>query len=557
MRQPRIGLPARPLMGAWACTLVLAVGCGPAEELDAAKSEEPMTLGKKENPVVYGTDDRQDVYAHPNATLRARAQQATVAVMDFDSFDATNPNNVTFPPWTLGQVYGLCTTERFRDDPVVAGCSGTLIDDDLVLTAGHCIKNAEECANKRFVFNYYRPAAGTLKTVTTEDIFSCASIVAHKLEDVGGRMLDYAILRLDRPATPRFTPAPVRLSNTALSTGQNVAVIGCGSGIPFKIDSGGSVRDARAGMRDYFVASTDTFGGNSGSGVYETSNYAVTGILVRGDTDYVENGTCNVVNTCSETGCAGEAITYVYPALLELCTATHNGSQRLCANLPLPPPPPANSYTYTASNTNNAQRNTVNKLFTLAAGDVLEVGTCGLEGATGSGDTFLRLENAAGSEVAHNDDSDMCGNANSYIKYIVPSAGAYTVRAGCFDNGGCGGTVVWKVTPGSGGSRGSFDFSASNTDSAVQNTVNENVTLTAGQVIRLGTCTVSGAAGSGDTYLRLYGPAGTEVAENDDSCDALSYLSYIVPAGAGGTYQIRAGCFSGDSCGGTVAYTVQ
>jgi hypothetical protein len=157
----------------------------------------------------------------------------------------------------------------------------------------------------------------------------------------------------------------------------------------------------------------------------------------------------------------------------------------------------------------------------------------------GRGRVLAELKNAAGTEVAHNDDSDLCGNSNSYIKHIVPSAGAYTVHAGCFDNGGCGGTVVWKVTPGSAGASGSFIFSASNTDSAQKNTVNKNVTLAAGQVIQLGTCTVSGASGSGDTYLRLYGPAGTQVAENDDSCNALSYLSYTVPAGASGTYQIR------------------
>ncbi|WNG36410.1 trypsin-like serine protease [Archangium violaceum] len=556
MRRPRFGLHARPLAGALACTLTLAVGCGPAEELEAAKSDEAATIGKKAGRIVYGTDDRQDVYAHPNATLRARAQQATVALMEPGSFDATDPNNVTFSDWTLGEAYNLCTTERFRDDPIAAGCSGTLIDDDLVLTAGHCVLDAADCANKRFVFNYYRPAAGTLKTVTTEDIFSCASIVARKLEDVGGRNLDYAILRLDRPATPRFTPAPVRMNNTALSTGQNVAVIGCGSGVPFKIDSGGSVRDPRSGTRDYFVASTDTFGGNSGSGVYETSGYTVAGILVRGDEDYVSNGSCNVVNKCSETGCGGESITYVYPAIQELCAVTNNGSQRLCGNLPPPPPPPANSYTYTASNTNSAQQNTADKTLTLAAGDVLEVGTCGLEDAAGSGDTFLRLHGPAGTQVAENDDSDSgsCDNNNSYIKYTVPSAGAYTVRAGCYDNGSCSGTVVWKVTR---SASGSFNFSASNTDSAQKNTVNQNVTLAAGQVIQLGTCTVSGAAGSGDTFLRLYGPAGTQVAENDDTCEVLSYLDYTVPAGAGGTYQIRAGCFGNESCSGTVAYTVQ
>ncbi|HWN69422.1 MAG TPA: serine protease, partial [Haliangium sp.] len=269
--------------------------------------------------VVYGTDNRQDVFAHPNATLRARAQQSTVALMRPSSINTSNPNNVTFSSSTLQSAFNLCSTERFLSDPTPAFCSGTLIDDDLVLTAGHCVTSASDCSNTRFVFNFFRPTATTLQTVTTADVFSCTSIVARTLGTVGGQNLDFAVLRIDRAATPRFVPAPIRPGNTALAAGQNVAVIGSGSGIPFKIDSGGAVRDARAGTLDYFVANTDTFGGNSGSGVYENSGYTVAGILVRGETDYVTSGSCRIVNTCTETGCRGEDITYVRPAIDAYC----------------------------------------------------------------------------------------------------------------------------------------------------------------------------------------------------------------------------------------------
>jgi microsomal dipeptidase-like Zn-dependent dipeptidase len=102
---------------------------------------------------------------------------------------------------------------------------------------------------------------------------------------------------------------------------------------------------------------------------------------------------------------------------------------------------------------------------------------------------------------------------------------------------------------------GSFSYSATNTNSAQQNTVNHNVMVSAGQTLRIGTCSVSGASGSGDTYLRVYGPGGTQVAYNDDSCGVLTYLSYT--ASQTGIYQVRAGCYSGGSCSGTVAYTIQ
>jgi V8-like Glu-specific endopeptidase len=299
------------------------VACG-----GGVASVDETSVNTDERGVVYGTDNRMDVYAHPDATLRLRAQESTVALMSKSTINASNPNNVRFSAETLGSAYGLCSSERFRDDPTAAFCSGTLIDDDLVLTAGHCITNSSDCSDTRFVFNYYRTGASSMQTVTTADIFACASIVVRKEGYVGSQKLDYAVVKLDRPATPRFTPAPVRLENVAMSVGQNVAVIGSGSGIPFKIDSGGSVRDARASVLDWFEASTDTFGGNSGSGVYETSSHKVVGILVRGDTDYRSNGGCYVVNVCSESGCNGEGITYVYPALAAYC-ASHD-SARLC-----------------------------------------------------------------------------------------------------------------------------------------------------------------------------------------------------------------------------------
>ncbi|HEU4408176.1 MAG TPA: serine protease [Polyangiaceae bacterium] len=512
--------------------------------------------GAQADEVVYGTDDRQDVFAHPNAALVARARQSTVALMSPSGFNATNPNNVTFNGQTLQASQNLCSNQRFLSDPTPAFCSGTLIDDDLVLTAGHCITSQSACNGTRFVFNFFRPSAGTLQTVTTQDIFSCASLVVRQQGTVNGQNLDYAIVRLDRAATPRFVPAPVREGNSAMAAGQNVAVIGSGSGIPFKIDSGGSVRDPRAGVLDFFVASTDTFGGNSGSGVYETANNTVAGILVRGETDYVSNGSCNVVNVCSETGCRGEDITYVRPAINAYCaTAT---SARLCSSQPPPPPPPPpppgeNSFSYSGSNTNSAQQNTTNRVVALKAGDKITVATCGLSGSAFTGDTFLRLAGPTGAQVASNDDA--CGGRGSSLTHTAAAAGNFEIRAGCFGSTSCTGTVVFQITAGAPPAGGSFAFNESNTNSAQQSTTNQTVALTAGQTIQFGTCTVPGASGTGDTFLRLFNPSGVQVASNDDSCGSLSFASHT--AAVSGNFQIRAGCFNNTSCTGTVAYTVQ
>jgi len=103
---------------------------------------------------------------------------------------------------------------------------------------------------------------------------------------------------------------------------------------------------------------------------------------------------------------------------------------------------------------------------------------------------------------------------------------------------------------------GSFYYSASNTSSANQNTTNVPVALPGGATFVVGTCGLPDASAIGDTYLRLFDANGQQVAASDDACGSLSSnISYTVPANAGGTYTIRAGCYSSLSCSGTVAYT--
>lgn len=300
--------------------------------LAACTSCSESAIDQVSQPVVYGTDDRTDVYAHPSAELRALAQRSIVALMYSRHVDASNPMSVTFPSRTLAVKESLCAGERFAEDPTAAYCSGTLIDDDLVLTAGHCVETAAECADTKIAFNYYRDSATSLAPATSEDIFQCASIVTRENRTLAdGTELDYEIIRIDRAAAPRFAPASVR-RHGVVAMGQPIAVIGFGSGIPAKIDSGGSVTDPRAGFTDYFDANTDTFGGNSGSGVFDLGSNELIGVLVRGATDYVERSGCFVVNQCAATpgaaDCDGESISHVQRALDDFCA--HNTSARLC-----------------------------------------------------------------------------------------------------------------------------------------------------------------------------------------------------------------------------------
>ncbi len=283
--------------------------------------------------VVYGDDDRRDHYDHADQDLRDLTANAIVAFFERGDLDRSDPNDIRVVGGTLSQSTGVCSSERFADQPTAADCSATLIDDDLVLTAGHCMSSNSACNNHLFAFNYYMEDADNLTTMTSDDVYSCAEIIVQRVSGGGfgggnGEEHDYAIFRLDRPATPHHQPAVVSQDTNALNPGDSVTVIGFGSGLPAKIDDGGEVIDGRSGTLDYFSATTDTFGGNSGSGVFNDDNEVV-GILVRGDQDYAWNGNCRVVNTLPTTGVGGEGISYAMNAISDLCDQGYP-SERLC-----------------------------------------------------------------------------------------------------------------------------------------------------------------------------------------------------------------------------------
>ena len=291
----------------------------------AATSDE----GHANSPIIYDQDDRQDLYAHPDTALREVVRRSIVAFMPAASVDQSNPSNVRLIGGALGDVEVLCAGERFFDQPAVAECSGTLIADDLVLTEGHCLPRDADCPATRIVFGYYYDAPGVLHPITNDDVFRCAEVLVRANGNVGSQVHDYAIARLDRSATPRFAPVRVSRSVDAIATGRRLAVIGFGSGVPAKIDTGAIVIDPRAAALDYFYASSDTFPGNSGSAVLDRDTRVLVGTLMGGEgEDYVQRGDCWVVNHCVAPPCPGEQINYVHHAIQALCAT--GSSSRLC-----------------------------------------------------------------------------------------------------------------------------------------------------------------------------------------------------------------------------------
>jgi len=252
--------------------------------------------------VIYGEDNRKDIYEVNDQNVRNLA--ASTAVL-FNASDVIPvQGGYKLRGESFGKAMNLCKDEPFYEQPSGGFCSGFLVGEDTFVTAGHCIRSEQACKNVRFVFNYAVYQKGVMPTeVSTDDVYECKKIIARK-ELANGA--DYAVVQLDRP-NKKYRPLQVNHTRK-IKPGTDVMVIGYPAGIPVKVSDGAKVRSVEDG---YFVANLDTYGGNSGSAVFNVKTGLVEGILVRGEQDYVYRNGCYVSNRCDNDDCRGEDVTKI------------------------------------------------------------------------------------------------------------------------------------------------------------------------------------------------------------------------------------------------------
>lgn len=281
--------------------------------------------------VIYGPDNRKEI-SDANPIQKKVAQAAATMVpnekISKPRFGRVNLEQSTLRDWlddSLGSDKAVrekmfsqkvlkaadagmtfCEGERFVDQPNPGMCSGILIADDLILTAGHCVNTPSACDDHKWVFgfevNSKTKKAG--RDIPVEEVYSCKRVVSSVLSNYLRH--DYAIVQLDRPVKNR---QPVGYNNEGkISDVQELFVVGSPSGLPLKVADGAKVR--KNSHPFYFVANTDTFSGNSGSGVFNSKGI-LEGLLVRGENDYVPNMAkgCIEANRCLDGDCRGEDIT--------------------------------------------------------------------------------------------------------------------------------------------------------------------------------------------------------------------------------------------------------
>lgn len=252
---------------------------------------------------IYGVDDRKDLFEVTDSKVKKNAK-GVVSLFKASRVRDNGNGTSTLQVGQFGKINSLCTDEPFFSQPVGAFCTGFLVAPDIIATAGHCV-DEKNVTTIRFVFGFQMLNNTQAQVIIdNNDIYAGESVIGRQFTEGD---TDWCLVKLDRKVSDKQILTLRKQGKIA--DNQSIYVLGHPSGLSLKFADGANVRTNTKAA--FFTANLDTYGGNSGSPVFNSNTHEVEGVLVRGTNDFVPLGLCMVSAVCPTTGCEGEDCTRV------------------------------------------------------------------------------------------------------------------------------------------------------------------------------------------------------------------------------------------------------
>ncbi len=203
---------------------------------------------------------------------------ATVTLIHSDNL-VRNGSNYSYKANSLKDL-GFCSDQLLIYQPAPGDCSGVLISENVILTAGHCVETDDQCRNStHFIFDFENELVMSDNTEITkspsilprENVYKCVEILAQEFEGSS----DVAFLRLDRKVEGR-TPVRWRRSGE-ISRNESVYLISSPLGLPLKI-SEGLTTDVPRSEASPIMSTYAAVMGSSGGPVFNSEGHFLEGI---------------------------------------------------------------------------------------------------------------------------------------------------------------------------------------------------------------------------------------------------------------------------------------